>query len=195
MSAVQSTMQTLGTKAFDFNLFDVCSQREVLLKHGLGKPVLLMFICNHCPFVVHIAKRMVELANQAQRDGFFVVAINSNDVEAYPQDSPEKMVNFSNKYGFEFPYLFDHSQAVAKGYHAACTPDFFVYDECHKLIYRGQMDGARPANNTPVDGCDLSRALSAALVNLPIIQNQKPSIGCNIKWRKGSEPDYFQRLL
>jgi len=191
MSAVPSTMRELGSSVIDFELEDVSTQQSVLLSRAIDKPILLMFICNHCPFVLHIAKMMTELANQAQKDGFFVAAISSNDVLKYPQDSPENMQVFAKHYNFDFPYLFDQSQSVAKNYCAACTPDFFVYDKEHKLVYRGQMDDARPTNSSIVSGNDLRNALNAVLRGTRVPEEQIPSIGCNIKWRSGNEPDYF----
>ena len=192
MSAVQSTMQPLGSKATAFVLPDVCSDKLVSLNDAGNKPMLVMFICNHCPFVLHIANKMTELANQAQKRGFFVVAISSNDVEAYPQDSPKNMLAFAERYGFDFPYLFDEYQLAAKNYHAACTPDFFVYDRYHKLAYRGQMDDARPSNSLAINGNDLRNALNAVIEGSTASSAQTPSIGCNIKWRSGNEPDYFK---
>ena len=191
MSAVSSTMPELGSRAIDFKLEDVTSHNAVSLSGAIGKPVLLMFICNHCPFVLHITQVMAELANQAQKDSFFVAAISSNDILKYPQDSPENMQAFAKQYGFDFPYLFDQSQSIAKNYRAACTPDFFVYDKEHKLVYRGQMDDARPTNSSIVSGNDLRNALNAVLRGTRVPQEQIPSIGCNIKWRSGNEPDYF----
>jgi len=191
MVAVQSTMQAIGSDAADFCLPDVCAKQNLSLSDMGSKPLLVMFICNHCPFVVHIADRMAEVGNQALKDGFSVVAISSNDVENYPQDGPEAMAVFSEKYGFEFPYLYDERQAVAKAYGAACTPDFFIFDADHRLRYRGQMDSSRPSNGEPVTGNDLSAALAAVKSGLPVNENQLPSIGCNIKWKAGNAPDYF----
>ena len=150
-----------------------------------------MFICNHCPYVLHLIEPLVKIANKAQEDGFGVVAISANDVDVYPQDGPEQMRRFADQHGFDFPYLFDETQSVAKAYRAACTPDFFVYSRQHRLQYRGQMDGSRPSNNHPVDGQDLTAALQAVLAEKPTTEKQTPSIGCNIKWRPGNEPDYF----
>ncbi len=191
MVAVQSTMQTLGSAAANFSLPDVRAAQNVSLSDLSGQPLLVMFICNHCPFVIHIAERMAEVANQALSDGFAVLAISSNDVENYPQDGPEEMALFAQKYDFEFPYLYDESQAVAKAYGAACTPDFFVYDADHSLQYRGQMDSSRPSNGEPVTADDLSAALAAVISGLPVNDNQVPSIGCNIKWKAGNAPSYF----
>ena len=148
MVAVQSTMQALGSPAADFSLPDVRVAQNVSLSGLSSQPLLVMFICNHCPFAIHIAERMAEVANQPVSDGFAVVAISSNDVENYPQDGPEAMALFAQKHGFEFPYLYDESQAVAKAYGAACTPDFFIFDSDHCLQYRGQMDSSRPVSYT-----------------------------------------------
>ncbi|MBX2848226.1 MAG: thioredoxin family protein [Acidiferrobacterales bacterium] len=192
MVAVPSTMQALGSPASGFNLPSANQQNTVVdLLDFSGKPLLVMFICNHCPFVIHIAEVMARVGNQAQGDGFGVVAISANDVGAYPQDGPDKMAEFATQYGMAFPYLFDASQAVAKSYGAACTPDFFVYDHNHRLQYRGQMDSSRPSNDSPVDGADLLAALEEVAQGRAPDENQTPSIGCNIKWRPGNEPDYF----
>lgn len=191
MVAVQSTMQAIGSAAADFSLPDVCAKQNLWLSDMGAKPLLVMFICNHCPFVVHIAERMTEVGNQAVKDGFAVVAISSNDVENYPQDGPAAMAVFAQKYGFEFPYLYDESQAVAKAYGAACTPDFFIFDADHVLQYRGQMDASRPGNSQPVTGDDLTAALVAVKSGLPTNEYQMPSIGCNIKWKADNAPDYF----
>ncbi len=192
MAAVSSTMQALGSLAHDFSLPDVRRDNTLIsLADYLNKPLLLMFICNHCPYVVHIAQKMTELGNEAQSKGFGVVAISANDSVAYPQDGPEPMVDFAKQYGFEFPYLFDETQSVAKEYAAACTPDFFVYDKGHRLRYRGQMDSSRPGNVLVVDGADLNRAVNDVLHSGFANEEQVPSIGCNIKWRSGNEPDYF----
>jgi len=192
MVAVQSTMQALGSAAPNFDLPDTRgSNHQVRLEDLQAKPLLVMFICNHCPFVVHIAERMASLANEAVDKGFAVVAISANDAQSYPQDGPDAMAKFAERYGFNFPYLYDQSQEVAQMYSAACTPDFFVFDADHLLRYRGQMDGARPGNPIAVTGDDLSAAINAIYSDLPVDQVQIPSIGCNIKWKVGNEPDYF----
>jgi len=159
MAAVTSTMQDLETPAPSFYLPDAHSQQSFKLSDKQNAPLLIMFICNHCPFVIHLIEPLTVLANQAQRDGFFVAAISSNDIQNYPQDSPEHMKAFAEQYGFEFPYLYDENQSVAKLFKAACTPDFFVYDEQHKLKYRGQMDSSRPNNQLTVTGDDLRNAI------------------------------------
>jgi len=186
MVAKTSTMQALGTSSHGFTLADVCTNASISLSTEVKKPVLLMFICNHCPFVLHVMNELTALANQAQRDGFFVAAISSNDIERYPQDSPEEMILFAKNYGFEFPYLYDESQSIAKSYDAVCTPDFFVYDDTHKLVYRGQMDGSRPNSSIPVTGNELRTALTAILNGAKPPLNQHPSIGCSIKWKTES---------
>ena len=188
MVTTLSKMQNLGSPAFYFKLTDVRTNVLVELSSKVEQPILLMFICNHCPFVLHLIDQLTSIANQAQENGFFVAAISSNDIQSYPQDAPDKMLEFANNYRFNFPYLFDESQTVAKNYGAACTPDFFVYDKQHKLAYRGQMDNARPTNALPVNGDDLSQALYAVLNNKISPAQQLPSIGCNIKWKPGNEP-------
>ncbi len=192
MVAVKSTMQALGGSAHSFSLPNTMQVGNVVSQADCaGKPLLLMFICNHCPYVLHLAEQMTAVANQALADGFAVLAISSNDVELYPQDGPEAMAEFAKQYGFEFPYLYDATQEVAKAYGASCTPDFFVYDHEHRLQYRGQMDASRPGNSEPVTGDELVAALRAVLKGRTPSEHQIPSIGCNIKWRAGNEPDYF----
>ncbi len=191
MAAVSSTMQALGSSVPSFGLPDVARENSIVTTTDMnGRPLLIMFICNHCPFVVHILEEMVELANQAVAKGFGVSAISSNDQQAYPQDGPLAMAELASKHAFNFPYLFDESQEVAKAFGAACTPDFFVYDAQHRLQYRGQMDDSRPGNGRPVNGHDLSLAIENILAGKAAIDDQKPSIGCSIKWRSGNAPDY-----
>ncbi len=191
MVKTPSTMLPLGTKAPDFSLVNV-DGRTVSLADFAGAPGLLVaFICNHCPFVKHIAPALAQLGEEYQVKGIAVVAINSNDARAYPADSPEQMVHEAENRGYTFPYLFDETQEVAKAYRAACTPDFYVFDANQKLVYRGQMDASRPDSGIPVTGKDLRAALEAVLAEQPVPADQKPSIGCNIKWRPGNEPDYF----
>jgi thiol-disulfide isomerase/thioredoxin len=151
------------------------------------------FICNHCPFVKHVRAGFTALATEYQARGVTVVAIASNDAQAYPEDGPGGMVAEVKEAGYTFPYLFDETQEVAKAYGAACTPDFFVFDRERRLFYRGQMDGSRPGNGVPVTGEDLRNALDAVLVGRPAPEVQRPSLGCNIKWRPGNEPAYFPR--
>ncbi|MFT6408834.1 MAG: peroxiredoxin [Arenicella sp.] len=192
MAAVHSTMQPLGTAAPEFCLPDTRqNSSSVSLSDLQSKPLLVMFICNHCPYVIHVVERMAEIANAAVDQGFAVVAISSNDVDYYPQDGPAEMADFAAQYRFDFPYLYDQSQAVAKAFNAACTPDFFVYDADHKLKYRGQMDASRPASSQAVNGAELSTAINAVIDGRALNQTQTPSIGCNIKWKAGNEPDYY----
>jgi len=184
-------MLPLGTTAPEFKLSDTHG-KVVSVGDFSGKAALLvMFICNHCPFVKHVRSELARLGRDYLRRGVGIVAISSNDVENYPEDSPEKMVAEAKEAGYGFPYLFDESQAVAHAYRAACTPDFFLFSQDRKLVYRGQLDDSRPGNGIPVTGNDLRAALDALLANKPIASEQKPSLGCNIKWRAGNEPDYF----
>ena len=151
----------------------------------------MVFSCNHCPYVILILKSFTEYANAAQQQGLSVVMINANDVGNYPDDSPEKMNELSRDFGFEFPYLYDESQSVAIAYRAACTPDFFLFNHHHELVYRGQYDASRPGNDEPVTGIDLRAATEALLSGAVVMTNQQPSMGCNIKWQAGNEPDYY----
>lgn len=191
MARTPSTMLELGTSAPAFSLPEPATGNTVNLADFNGQPLLVVFICNHCPYVLHIADKLAEIAKAYQQKGIGFVAINSNDVTNYPDDSPEKMPAMSERFGFSFPYLYDESQAVARAYRAACTPDFYLFDADHKLVYRGQFDNARPRNEEPVTGADLTDALKALLANMPPLEEQKPSLGCNIKWKAGNEPDYF----
>lgn len=185
MAQTSSNMLPLGTKAPDFKLVDAVSNHSVSLSQVRGeKGTVVMFICNHCPFVVHVNKEMVRVANDYRVSGFGFVAISSNDVDTYPQDGPDKMRETANANSYSFPYLYDESQEVAKAYDAACTPDFFVFDAELKLVYRGQLDNSRPGNSIPVNGRDLREALDNILNNNPQRKDQKPSIGCNIKWKE-----------
>lgn len=191
MVKTASTMLSLGTKAPDFSLVNV-DGRTVSLSDFDGSPALLViFMCNHCPFVKHIASELARLGYEYQSRGVAMVGISSNDVSKYPADSPEQMIHEAELQGYSFPYLYDEDQAVAKAYKAACTPDFFLFDAEQKLIYRGQLDSSRPGNGIPVTGEDLRRALDTVLAGNPVSEEQTPSIGCNIKWRVGDEPDYF----
>ena len=183
-------MLPLGTAAPDFKLPDT-NGKMVSLSDFRGKPVLVMFICNHCPFVKHIRAELAKLGPDYQPRGVGIVAINSNDVANYPDDSPAKMKEEAKSAGYTFPYLYDESQSVAKTYHAACTPDFYLFDTEHRLIYRGQLDDSRPSNALPVTGKDLRAALDAVLSGKEVPQNQKPSIGCNIKWKTGQRTGLF----
>lgn len=191
MSNTPSTMLELGTKAPDFRLFDTVNNQLVSLSDfSNAKGLLVVFICNHCPFVKHILKEFVIAARDFQQKGIGVVAISSNDVENYPDDSPVKMAAEAREHQFSFPYLYDGTQEVAKAYKAACTPDFFLFDEKEKLVYRGQFDNSRPGNEEPVNGKDLREAVEF-LLDGKVKDEQKPSMGCNIKWKAGNEPDYF----
>jgi peroxiredoxin len=190
MAAVNSTMLPLGTVAPDFSLPDT-NGKTVSLSDFKGRPLVVMFICNHCPYVKVIRHGLAQLAQDYQSRGVAFVGINSNDVLNYPADGPVEMVKEVRDAGYVFPYLFDETQTVAQSYRAACTPDFFVFDRKHLLVYRGQFDDSRPGNGMPVTGNDLRAALDAVLTGKQPSANQKPSIGCNIKWIEGNEPDYF----
>jgi peroxiredoxin len=191
MSATTSTMLPLGTDAPDFTLFDTLDNQIRRDDFTGAKALLVVFMSNHCPYVKHIRKNLVSLISEYQQRGVAAVGINSNDVDNYPDDSPSRMAEDAAEYGYTFPYLFDPSQSVAKAYHAACTPDFFLFDSSFKLVYRGQMDDSRPGNGKENDGKDLRSALDAVLDGRPISATQKPSMGCSIKWKYGNEPEYF----
>jgi peroxiredoxin len=191
MVRTPSTMLPLGTPAPDFKLMNV-DGREVELADFAGKPALLvMFMCNHCPFVIHVAEELARLSSEYIARGVAVVGINSNDTATHPADSPERMVAEAEERGYQFPYLFDETQEVAHEYRAACTPDFFLFDKDRKLVYRGQLDDSRPGNGMPVTGKDLRAALDAVLAEKKPAEQQRASLGCNIKWKAGNEPDYF----
>ncbi len=184
MSLTPSTMLPLGTVAPDFTLVDAVTNKPVSLQNIRGKKgTVVLFICNHCPFVKHVNEELVRLCNDYRVTGFGFVAINSNDVEKYPEDSPENMQKAAREENYPFPYLFDATQEVAKAYDAACTPDFYLFDEALKLVYRGQLDNSRPGNSIPVNGRDLREAMDRILNNTAQLKDQKPSIGCNIKWK------------
>lgn len=184
MALTPSTMLPLGTKAPDFDLMDVSTMKKVALANLRGKKgTVIMFICNHCPFVNHVNEEIVRLCNDYRVTGFGFAAISSNDVEKYPQDSPLEMWKNAQQHSYPFPYLYDETQEVAKAYDAACTPDFYLFDDNLKLVYRGQLDNSRPGNGIPVNGRDLREALDNILNNNPQRKDQKPSIGCNIKWK------------
>lgn len=191
MVLTPSTMLPLGTKAPNFSLPNVDGKTVALADCEGAKALLVIFMCNHCPYVIHVAPEVARLATQYQAKGVAVVGINSNDASKHPADSPEQMVHEVENRGYTFPYLYDETQEVAKAYRAACTPDFYVFDAEHRLAYRGQLDGSRPNSSTPLSGKDLRAALDAVLGGHPVSADQKPSIGCNIKWQAGSEPDYF----
>jgi peroxiredoxin len=191
MARTPSTMLPLGTKAPDFSLINV-DGTTVSLSDFAGAPALLvMFICNHCPFVKHVADQLAQLAREYTERGVAIVAINSNDVANHPADSPEQMVAEAEERGYVFPYLYDETQEVAKAYRAACTPDFFLFDANQELVYRGQLDSSRPDSGIPVTGEDLRAALDAVLARKKPSAEQRASLGCNIKWASGNEPDYF----
>lgn len=190
MSVTASRMLPLGTLAPDFSLPDTKGNIVSLAEFKEAPALLVIFMCNHCPFVKHILNDLVELAKEYQAKGVTVVGINSNDVANFPEDRPEMMAKTAKKVGFTFPYLYDETQEVAKAYHAACTPDFFLFDKERKLVYRGQMDESRPGNNIPVTGADLRVALDAVLEGKQVPAEQKPSMGCNIKWKQGNGPEY-----
>ena len=192
MTVTASNMLPLGTSAPDFNLPDT-QGNMVSLAHLEQSPALLViFMCNHCPFVKHILSDLAELIRGYQAKGVAVVGINSNDVANYPDDSPLMMANLARESRFTFPYLYDETQGVAKAFSAACTPDFFLFDGERALVYRGQLDDSRPGNAIPVTGADLTAAIEAVLEGKPVAPEQKPSIGCNIKWKQGNEPEYAQ---
>jgi peroxiredoxin len=190
MAATESIMLPLGTAAPDFRLPDATGRLVSRDDFGAGPALLVMFLCNHCPYVKHVAEEVVRLSGEYQARGIGIVAISSNDVAQFPEDGPERMAEVAAAMGFTVPYLYDETQAVAKAYHAACTPDFFLFDADRRLAYRGQLDGARPGNDVPVSGHDLRAALDAVLVSAPVPEPQRPSLGCSIKWKLGNEPEY-----
>ncbi len=186
MAAIPSTMIPLGSKAPDFNLTDTVSGKNRSLKElRSDKATLIVFICNHCPFVKHVNKELVKLANEYISQKVSFIAISSNDIVEFPEDGPELMKQEAATQGYPFPYLFDETQKIARAYDAACTPDFFIYDKDLKLAYRGQLDDSRPSNGIPVTGKDIRNALDSLIAGKPVSSEQKPSIGCNIKWKKG----------
>ena len=191
MAATESTMLELGTAAPDFSLPDVVSGKTISLASFDGaKGLLVMFMCPHCPYVKHVQSTLAAMLKEYAVDPLGIVAIGSNDAVQYPNDGPDGLRTQAKELDFDFPYCYDESQDVAKAYRAACTPDFFLFDGDRKLVYRGQMDGARPKNDTPVTGSDLRAALDAVLAGRSIDPQQRPSLGCNIKWKKGNEPKY-----
>jgi peroxiredoxin len=191
MALTPSTMLKLGTPAPDFSLPDVVSGKSISLATFANKELLLvMFICQHCPFVKHVKEELAKIGKDYQNTSLGIVAISANDVANYPDDSPEKLKEMAIALGFTFPLCYDESQETAKAYTAACTPDFFLFDNNRELVYRGQLDDSRPSNGTPVTGKDLRAAIGAAMASQPIPPDQKPSIGCNIKWKPGNEPTY-----
>lgn len=184
MVMTPSNMLPLGTQAPDFNLLDTVSdEAKTLADVSSDKATVIMFICNHCPFVIHVQPELVKLANDYQAKGIAFVAISSNDADSYPEDAPDQMKQEALDHAYTFPYLYDESQEVAKAYQAACTPDLYIFDGKNALVYRGQLDDSRPGNDAPLDGHDIRNALDAMLAGKAVAQEQKPSVGCNIKWK------------
>ena len=192
MVRTPSTMLPLGTPAPDFELPNVDGRILSYADVAGGQGTVVMFICNHCPFVKHVADQLAVLGRDYLPRGIGLVAISSNDVSTHPADSPEQMVREAEERGYPFPYLYDETQEVAQAYRAACTPDFYLFDAGRRLVYRGQLDASRPGSAVPVTGHDLRAALDGLLAGRPPLAEQVPSLGCNIKWRAGREPDYFR---
>jgi peroxiredoxin len=191
MARTPSTMLPLGTLAPDFSLPDVVTGDSVSLATFAGsKALLVMFICQHCPFVIHVKPELAKIGHDYVAKGVGIVAISANDAVKYPQDDPDHLKAMAQDLSLNYPLCYDASQAVAQAYQAACTPDFFLFDGELKLVYRGQLDSSRPGNEDPVTGADLRAAMDAVLVGQPISTEQTPSIGCNIKWKPGNEPGY-----
>ena len=191
MALTSSTMLPLGTKAPAFSLTDVVSGKTISLDAFTGRPALLvMFICTHCPYVRHVQNELARLGRDYRDKNAGILAVSANDPVSHPDDAPDKLKAMAERLGFDFPYCFDETQEVAKAYTAACTPDLFLFDKDRKLVYRGQLDDSRPGNDKPNDGRDLRAALDAVLANRPVSSVQKPSLGCNIKWRNGNVPPY-----
>ncbi len=184
-------MLPLGTNAPDFSLPDTEGKTVQLSDYAGSKALLVIFMCNHCPYVKHVADQLKTLSDDYMPQGLAVVAISSNDADKYPDDSPEAMANEKAERGYQFAYLFDESQSVAQAYAAACTPDFYLFDDQQRLVYRGQLDSSRPKTDIPVTGEDLRAAIDAVLAGQSPSDQQTPSIGCNIKWKEGNEPQYF----
>jgi thiol-disulfide isomerase/thioredoxin len=191
MAATPSTMTELGRKAPEFHLANVADGKMLSLSDfGFKKALLVMFICRHCPYVVHVKPELIRLAKDYQGKSVGIVGISSNDARRYPDDAPDKLAELSRE--LDVPVLYDESQSVAKAYRAACTPDFFLFDQDRKVVYRGQLDDSRPGNNRPLTGRDLRAAMDAVLSDQPVNPQQWASIGCSIKWKPGNEPDYFR---
>lgn len=192
MALTPSTMLALGTKAPDFALRDATTGRAVSsATFAKNKALLVMFICRHCPYVQHVKQELARIGKDYATQDVGIVAISSNDAANYPDDAPDRLKEMAEELGFTFPFCYDESQEVAKAYSAACTPDFFLFDRTRRLAYRGQLDDSRPENGKPVTGRDLRAALDAVLSDRPVSPNQRPSMGCNIKWKRGNQPDYF----
>ena len=192
MVKTASTMLPLGTAAPEFQLPDVVSGKTISLDtFADSQALLVMFICQHCPFVKHVQSELAKIGQDYSQQPLGIVAISANDVANYPDDSPEKLEQMAEELNFNFPVCYDESQEVSKAYTAACTPDFFLFDRDDKLAYRGQLDDSRPSTDIPVTGRDLRQAIDAVLQNQKLDFEQKPSIGCNIKWKPGNEPEYF----
>ncbi len=192
MALTASTMLPLGTKAPDFELPDVVSSKLISLSDYKGKQaILVIFLCQHCPFVKHIKAQLAQLSSDYANSNLGMIAISSNDVSTHPDDAPEHLQAMAQELSLTFPICYDETQEVAKAYTAACTPDFFLFDESLQLVYRGQLDDSRPSNGKPVTGADLRAAIEAVLAGKPVDAEQKPSIGCNIKWKPGNEPSYY----
>ena len=193
MVATPSTMLPLGTKAPSFSLPNVCTNQSIDLQTvDIHKGCLIAFVCNHCPYVIHLLDPLVRMSNEWVKKGIKVFLISSNDADKYPDDSPVKMRELAEKKQFQFPYLYDEDQSVALAYRAACTPDFFLFDSKLSLFYRGQFDDSRPGNQLEATGTELSLAVDSLLLNQPAPKVQKPSLGCNLKWKSGNEPEYFK---
>jgi peroxiredoxin len=193
MARTESTMLELGTAAPAFTLRDVDGGTVSIDDFADAPALLVMFICNHCPFVKHVRDELARIGREYGARGAGIVAISSNDPEAYPDDAPERMREEKRAAGYMFPYLFDETQEIARAYRAACTPDFYVFDAARRLVYRGQLDDSRPSNGMPVTGRDLRAALDAVLEERPVPADQRPSLGCNIKWKPGNEPEWWGR--
>ena len=191
MVRTASTMLPLGTQAPNFSLKNIDGKLVSLADFAGKKALVVIFMCNHCPYVKHVAPEITRLSNEYMPQGVAFVGISSNDIVAHPDDSPEKMASEAAKQGYKFPYLYDADQSVAIAYNAACTPDIFVFDASQRLVYRGQLDDSRPKTDKPLTGKDLRNALDCVLAGKPVATEQRPSIGCNIKWKEGAEPVYF----
>ena len=194
MVAVASTMLPLGTRVPEFSLVNAVGGRRVSPgDYRDAQALLVMFICNHCPYVRHVRQEIGRVAADYAPRGVALIAINSNDVAAYPDDAPPHMRQLAADEGWRFPFLFDETEAVAKAFRAACTPEFYLFDGDRKLAYRGQLDDSRPKNDVPVTGRDLRAALEAVLAGRPVAAEQRPSVGCSIKWKPGNAPEWFGR--